>query len=622
MHEQINRYVSIFVTISAVILSVVSLYTAFFGIFETIVQRTFHLTMIFILALFIYQLKLAQRHPWIDLIINVFLASLFTIANVYLILNWKELYISPFLTPTGLILGLAAIAIILELIRRTVGLSLAIIVLIFIAYTYFGNYIPGFLAHRGYNLERIVVQVFAGTEGIYGIPVGVCATIVIIFILFGSFIEIAGASTVFLDIATSLAGRQRGGPAKTAIFASGLMGMLSGSPAANVATTGAVTIPMMKKSGVEPHVAGAIEAVASSGGYKTPPVMGAVAFIMAHMLGMSYWKVCIAAALPAFFHYFGLFLMVDFHAGQKGFKGLAKGEVPKFLPSLKKGSFFIIPVGLLIALLASRYSAMFACAYSLLSLWIIAFFSKTLSISKVIKALKDGAVRMIMITVPCAAAGIILGILTLTGIGMKLSEIIGFLAGGSLFFTLFWIMIISIVLGMGLPPVVSYIVLAALEAPILVEMGVNPVAAHLFIFYFCTLSLITPPICTTAFTAAAIAGSPPMKTGLEAVRFGIVLYTLPYLFVYNPALILKGTPIEIFYVLIIAIIGIFSLAIGAQGYLLDSIGWWKRFMFVLASILIFWPQYLMTIAGLFLVIILVAFEKTKSHKTILYQMER
>jgi TRAP transporter 4TM/12TM fusion protein len=622
MHEQINRYISIFVTISAVILSVVSLYTAFFGIFETIIQRTFHLTMVSILALFIYQLKLAQRHPWIDLIINVFLASLFTIANVYLILNWKELYISPFLTPTGLILGLAAIAIILELIRRTVGLSLAIIVLIFIAYTYFGNYIPGFLAHRGYNLERIVVQVFAGTEGIYGIPVGVCATIVIIFILFGSFIEVAGASTVFLDIAISLAGRQRGGPAKTAIFASGLMGMLSGSPAANVATTGAVTIPMMKKSGVEPHVAGAIEAVASSGGYKTPPVMGAVAFIMAHMLGMSYWKVCVAAALPAFYHYFGLFLMVDFHAGQKGFKGLAKGEVPKFWSSLKRGSFFIIPVGLLIALLAARYSAMFACAYSLLSLWIIALFSKTLSISKVIKALKDGAVRMIMITVPCAAAGIILGILTLTGIGMKLSEIIGFLAGGSLFFTLFWIMIISIVLGMGLPPVVSYIVLAALEAPILVEMGVDPVAAHLFIFYFCTLSLITPPICTTAFTAAAIAGSPPMKTGLEAVRFGIVLYTLPYLFVYNPALILKGTPIEIFYVLIIAGIGIFSLAIGAQGYLLDSIGGLKRFMFVFASILIFWPQYLITIAGLFLVIILIAFEKTKSHKTILHQMER
>lgn len=622
MHEQINRYVSIFVTISAVILSVVSLYTAFFGIFETMIQRTFHLTMIFILALFIYQLKLAQRHPWIDLIINIFLASLFTIANVYLILNWKELYISPFLTPTGLILGLAVIAIILELIRRTVGLSLAIIVLIFIAYTYFGNYIPGFLAHRGYNLERIVVQVFAGTEGIYGIPVGVCATIVIIFILFGSFIEIAGASTVFLDIATSLAGRKRGGPAKTAIFASGLMGMLSGSPAANVATTGAVTIPMMKKSGVEPHVAGAIEAVASSGGYKTPPVMGAVAFIMAHMLGMSYWTVCIAAALPAFFHYFGLLLMVDFHAGQKGFKGLAKEEVPKFLPSLKKGVFFIIPVGLLIALLAARYSAMFACAYSLLSLWIIALFSKTLSISKVIKALKDGAVRMIMITVPCAAAGIILGILTLTGIGMKLSEIIGFLAGGSLFFTLFWIMIISIVLGMGLPPVVSYIVLAALEAPILVEMGVDPIAAHLFIFYFCTLSLITPPICTTAFTAAAIAGSPPMKTGIEAVRFGIVLYTLPYLFVYNPALILEGTPIEILYVLIIAGIGIFSLAIGAQGYLLDSIGWWKRFVFALASILIFWPNYAVTIAGLLLLIILIIFEKRKSHRTILHQTER
>jgi TRAP transporter 4TM/12TM fusion protein len=614
MHEKINRYISVFVTIFAVLLSLISLYTAFFGIFETIIQRTLHLTMVFIIALFIHRLKLSKRYPWLDLGINVFLAALFALANIYLILNWKELYISPFLTTTGLILGLATIAIILELTRRTIGWSLAIIVLIFIGYTYFGNYIPGFLAHRGYNLERIVVQVFAGTEGIYAIPVGVCATIVIIFILFGSFVEVAGASSVFLDIATSVAGRQRGGPAKIAVFASGLMGMLSGSPAANVATTGAVTIPMMKKSRVEPYIAGAIEAVASSGGYKTPPIMGAVAFIMAQMLGVSYWEVCIAAALPSFFHYFGLFMMVDLHAGQKGFKGLSSEEMPMFWPALKRGSFFLIPIGLLVVLLATRYSAMFACAYSLLSLWIIAIFSKTLSISKVINALKDGAVRMIMITVPCAAAGIILGILTLTGVGMKLSEIIGFLAGGSLLFTLFWIMIISILLGMGLPPVVSYIVLAALEAPILVEMGVNPVAAHLFIFYFCTLSLITPPVCTTAFTAAAIAGSPPMKTGLEAVRFGIVLYTLPYLFVYNPALIMKGTLVEILYVFVIAGIGVFSLAIGAQGYLLESIGWWKRFFFVLASILIFWPNYVLTIVGLVLLIILFIFEKKKSHR--------
>jgi TRAP transporter 4TM/12TM fusion protein len=616
MHEKINRYVSVFVTVFAVLLSVLSLYTAFFGIFETIIQRTLHLTIVFIIALFIYRLKLSKHHPWLDLGINVFLAALFALANIYLILNWKELYISPFLTTTGLLLGLAAIAIILELTRRTIGWSLAIIVLIFIGYTYFGNYIPGFLAHRGYNLERIVVQVFAGTEGIYATPVGVCATIVIIFILFGSFVEVSGASSVFLDIATSVAGRQRGGPAKIAVFASGLMGMLSGSPAANVATTGAVTIPMMKKSGVQSSVAGAIEAVASSGGYKTPPVMGAVAFIMAQMLGVSYWEVCIAAALPSFFHYFGLFLMVDLHAGQKGFKGLSSEEVPMLWPAVKRGSFFIIPIGLLVVLLAARYSAMFACAYSLLSLWIIAIFSKTLSISKVINALKDSAVRMIMITVPCAAAGIILGILTLTGVGMKLSDIIGFLAGGSLLFTLFWIMIISILLGMGLPPVVSYIVLAALEVPILVEMGVNPVAAHLFIFYFCTLSLITPPVCTTAFTAAAIAGSPPMKTGLEAVRFGIVLYTLPYLFVYNPALIMKGSLVEILYVFVIAGIGVFSLAIGAQGYLLESIGWWKRFFFVLASILMFWPNYVLTIVGLVLLIILIAVEIKRSRKSL------
>jgi TRAP transporter 4TM/12TM fusion protein len=334
------------------------------------------------------------------------------------------------------------------------------------------------------------------------------------------------------------------------------------------------------------------------------------------MLGASYWEVCIAAALPSFFHYLGLFMMVDLHAGQKGFKGLSPEEIPLFLSALKRGTYFLIPIGLLVALLAARYSAMFACAYSLLSLWIIAIFTKTLNISRVINALKDGAVRMIMITVPCASAGIVLGILTLTGVGMKISDIIGFLAGGSLLFTLFWIMIISILLGMGLPPVVSYIILAALEVPMLVEMGVDPVAAHLFIFYFCTLSLITPPVCTTAFTAAAIAGAPPMKTGLEAVRFGIVLYTLPYLFVYNPALIMKGTLLEILYVIVIAGIGVFALAIGAQGYLLESIGWWKRFFFVLASILIFWPNYVLTIVGLVLLIILIAVEIKRSRKSL------
>ncbi|MCF8111118.1 MAG: TRAP transporter fused permease subunit [Desulfobacteraceae bacterium] len=612
MPEQENKLLDYFITFCAVALSVVSLYTAFFGTFQTIIQRTFHLTMVFILALFLHRYKLKDRFPKTEFSINIIIAGLFIAANLYLALNWEELYISPFLTNTGIIMGAIAIVVILELTRRTVGLTLSIIVLVFIAYAYFGNYIPGFLAHRGYGIERIVVQVFAGTEGIYGIPVGVCATIVIIFIIFGAFIEKAGASDVFLDIASALAGARRGGPAKAAIFSSGLMGMLSGSSAANVATTGSVTIPMMKKSGVEPYAAAAIESVASSGGYKTPPIMGAVAFIMAQMAGVSYWSVCVAAALPAFFHYFGLFMMVDLYAGYKGFKGVEKDQLPRLWPVLKKGSFFIIPVVILVVLLAQRYSAMYACAYSLLALWIISIFAGYLNVSRIISALRDGAVRIIWITIPCAAAGIILGILTLTGVGMKLNDIILFLAGGSLFLTLFWIMVISIVLGMGLPPVVSYIVLAALEVPILVEMGVHPIAAHMFIFYFCALSLITPPICTTAFTAAAIANSPPMKTGLEAVRFGIVLYTLPYLFVYNPALLMHGSLAQIIYVIIIAGIGVYALAIAAQGFFLLRIGWIGRLLFLASSIMVFWPSYWVTGAGLVLLVAMLAIEKTKS----------
>jgi TRAP transporter 4TM/12TM fusion protein len=603
-----------FTMLCAVVLSVVSLYTAFFGTFPTMVQNTFHLTMIFIIAIFTHRSELAKHWPRVELSINIFLAGLFIAANLYLVLYWQDLYISPFLTNTGLFLGVVAIVIILELTRRTVGIFLSIIVLVFILYALFGSYIPGFLAHRGYSLERIVVQVFAGTEGIYGIPVGVSATLVIIFVIFGSFIEKGGASDVFLNIATALAGGHRGGPAKASIFSSGFMGMLSGSSAANVATTGSVTIPMMKKSGMAPYVAGAIEAVASSGGYKTPPIMGAVAFIMAQMAGMSYWDVALAASLPAFFHYFGLFLMVDLYAGHKGFTGIEKSKIPFFWPELKKGVVFIIPVVILVVLMSMRYSAMFACAYSLLALWIISILRRSLTFSSIIGALHEGATRMIWITVPCAAAGIILGILTMTGVGMKLNEIIGFLAGESLFFTLFWIMIISIILGMGLPPVVSYLVLAALEVPVLVQMGVSPLAAHMFIFYFCALSLITPPICTTAFTAAAIAGSPPMKTGLEAVRFGIVLYTLPYLFVYNPALLLQGNLVEILYVCIIASIGIFALAIAAQGYFLRRTGWIARILFLASSILVFMPQIPATITGLALLGALLLIEKSRSVK--------
>jgi hypothetical protein len=337
MIETLNKAIHNFVILCAIALSVVSIYTAFFGTFETMTQRTMHLTVICVMGLFIHRLKSAKDKPGLDLTINLVLAVLFVAANVFLFLNWKELYVSPFMDTPGLLLGLAAIVILLEVTRRTVGLSLAIIVILFLVYTYFGNYIPGFLGHRGYDLERIVVQVFAGTEGIYGIPLAVCSTIVIIFLIFGAFLDKAGASRVLLELSTSVAGRYRGGPAKVAIAASGLMGMLSGSSAANAATTGAITIPMMKKSGVEPVVAGAIEAVASAGGYKTPPIMGAVAFVMANMLGVNYADVCVAAALPAFFHYLGLFFMVDFYAGYKGLAGLPPERLSRFWPSFTYG---------------------------------------------------------------------------------------------------------------------------------------------------------------------------------------------------------------------------------------------------------------------------------------------
>lgn len=618
MLKLINKINVNIIMCCALSLSVLSLYTAFFGTFETMIQRTGHLSLICVIALFKYPMVSNKKYPIFEFITNIVLATLMVLGNVYMVFNWEELYIEPFMTPVGIFIGVCTILILLEITRRTVGIALVIISFFFLLYTYFGSSIPGFLSHRGYGVERILVQIYAGTEGIYGIPLGVCATVVIVFILFGSFIDVAGASTVFLNLSMAMMGTKRGAAAKVAIFSSGLMGMLSGSPAANVATTGAITIPMMKKSGVAPHAAGAIEATASSGGYKTPPIMGAAAFIMAQALGVSYFDICVAATIPAFFHYFGLYFMVDFYSGSLGMTGQKSENLPKFYPVLKEGFIFIIPIAVLIVLLVVRYTAMYACAYSLLLLWIIGFFTKNITYQKIIYALKESGIRMVMISIPCATAGIILGVLTLTGVGMKLSDIISYVAGDSLFLTLVSIMVISIILGMGLPPIVSYIVLAALEAPVLIGMGINPIAAHLFIFYYCTLSLLTPPICTTAFTAASIAEAPPMRTGFESVRFGIVLFTLPFLFVYSPSLLMQGTVFEIVCVTIVAAAGVFSLAVAAQGYLFQAVTLPKRFLFAAASILIFWPIGFVAIAGILLLVALFLFEKVSVNRVTKY----
>ena len=609
MSGYIKKIEDIIILLSGVSLTVVSIYTAYFGTLDMMYQNTLHLTLISIIALYKYPLKIFNNRSSLNFYLNTILSVLIIIGNAYMALYWEELYITPFMTNLGILVGALTVIVLLEITRRTVGISLVLITLAFIAYTFWGDCVHGFLCHRGYDLERLLVQVYAGTEGIYGIPLGTCATIVIIFIIFGSFLDVAGAANVFLDLSMALMGKRRGGPAKIAIFSSGLMGMLSGSPAANVATTGTVTIPMMKQTGFPPYVAAAIEATASSGGYKTPPIMGAAAFIMAQALGVSYFEICIAATLPAFFHYFGLYAMVDLFSGLMGFSGKKKEELPEILKVLKSGAFLILPIIILIVLLVLKFTAMYACAYSLLSLWFISLLMKKLTFKNVIFALRESAERMVMVSIPCATAGIIMGILTLTGIGMKLSDIIQYIASGSLFLTLVCVMVISIILGMGLPPVVSYLVLAALEAPALVSMGVNPIAAHLFIFYYCCLSLLTPPICTTAFTAAAIAKSPPMKTGFESVRFGIVLFTLPFLFVYNSGLLMEGSLAQIVYASVIAGFGVYALAVGAQGFLFRKIGLLKRAIYITASILLFFPSYTLTVVGGVIFAVLLLFDK-------------
>ncbi|MEW6106256.1 MAG: TRAP transporter permease [Bacillota bacterium] len=580
--RQLTGTSALIASVIAVATSLFHLYTAAFGVLPSMYQRSIHWVLMAVL-IFIFcppsKKRLSNRIQPVDLL---FIAA--TVASgVYLLLNFKYIALRAG-SPTTLDIAFGAIMIIavLEAARRVTGWPLAAVAIGALLYAYFGPYLPALFGHRGYSIPRIVSQMYLFTDGIFGVPLGVSATYVFLFVLFGAFLDKSGAGQTFINLAYALTGRSRGGAAKTAVVSSALVGTISGSVTANVVTTGTFTIPLMKRAGYYPWIAGAVEAVASTGGQIMPPIMGSSAFIMAEFLGIPYVDIAKAALLPALLYFGSVFMMVDLEAGRMGLKGIPSAELPSVKKTLRTGILSLIPIVGLIYLLVSGRTPMFSGLIGILLCIVVGFAKREgrMTLRDVVAALDQGARSALTVAAATACAGIVIGVFNLTGLGLAFSSIVMELAGGRLFIALVCTMAASLVLGLGLTTTACYVVLAVLAAPALVRMGVPVLAAHMFVFFFGTISFITPPVALGAYAAASIAESDPFRTGWAAFRLGIAAFIVPFMFVYGPRLLLIGEPLDI-------VLGMITAAIAAYALAQAVIGWSGRNLPALERVILF-----------------------------------
>jgi TRAP transporter 4TM/12TM fusion protein len=567
----------------------------YFGILESLRMRAAHLLFLLPLAFLLYPASKkspSQRFTPADLIwfgLSMF-GCLYIAVFEYERLVSRVIYIDP-LTRMDLGVSLLLILCTFEATRRCVGLPLVIVAAIALLYALFGERLPGAMGHTGFSLEWVIEHLALTTEGIFGIPVGASATFVFLFVLFGNFLQSSGAGQFFIDLAYAAAGRARGGPAKMAVLASALMGTVSGTAVGNVVTTGAYTIPLMKRVGYPPYFAGAVESAASTGGQIMPPIMGAAAFILAEFLGMPYLKVAAAAAIPAVLYFLSVGFVVDFEAQKRGLRGLPASELPSVVNILKKDAHLSLPLVVIVVMLVGGYTPYMAGFASIISVVAVSFLRAhtRLNLRSALEALNLGAQGAIVIAVTCAVAGIVIGSASLTGVAVKFAALILSLAGGKLYFALPLIMIASLFLGMGLPTTAAYIMVAALAVPALVEMGVVPLAAHLFAFYFACISAITPPVAIAAYAGAGLAGAPAMKTGWESVRLAAAGFIVPYMFVYGPQLLLLGDWAGILLTSGTALIGCYALGAAITGWLKKATAHWQRGLLFAAALVLIAP---------------------------------
>lgn len=594
---------ALLITIIAVAASVFHIYALGIKATSVLVIRTVHLMFGFILIPLVY--PGFKKHMDKVHVIDVFLVIIGICVSVYVLLQDHSFVLRAGVNPTkgDILFGGLAIVLILEITRRVIGWPLVIVTLFFLFYARYAIYFPGIFLGKSYKLTQIISYTF-NVDGIYGIPIGVSSTYVLLFILFGEFLKKSGAGEFYTDFAYSIAGRTRGGPAKVAIISSALFGTISGSGIANVVTTGTITIPLMKRTGFRGYFAGAVEAVASTGGQIMPPIMGAGAFLMAEIIGVPYSKIIIAAALPALLYFISVFFVVDFQAGKRGLVGLSASELPDLRYVFASKGHLIIPLLILIySLLVSKSTPIKAALLSMASIIIVSYLKRDtrMDFNKIIKSLEGGALGVLEVVSACACAGIIMALVALTGLGLKLSTFIIELSGSNLFLALLFTALIVVILSMGLPTTACYLISATILGPALTKMGISPIQAHLFIFYYACLSGITPPVALTAYPAGAIAKANPVKVSLTAFSIGIVGFLVPFMFIYSPALLLIGDFNKVIIAVVTSIIAACLIAVSIVGWFNSNINMISRICIFMGGILMLMPGFKTDLVGIALV---------------------
>lgn len=612
--RKLTGKVALFITIVAILMSAFHLFTAWHGTLLAMKQRSLHLIFAFTLGFALYPGFKKSSKDKID-ILDWILMALSIFVWGYIFFNVEEIALKGGqMSSFDMVMGVLAVLLTLEVTRRVVGPELPIVTIVFLLFAYFGRSLPGVFAHRGFNITRIVSHMYMTTEGIMGTPLGVSSTFVFMFILFGSFLDKTGVGEFFIDFAYALTGSTRSGPAMTSVLSSGLMGSISGSSVANTVTTGAFTIPLMKSVGYKPHYAGAVEATASTGGQIMPPVMGAAAFIMADFTGFPYISIVKAAIIPAVLYYIAVGTMVHLEACKLGLKGMPRESLPKVSNILRKQGYLTLPLIAIIFMLVKQFPPTMAALTGIVIGVIVAFAASLIkkddsfTPKDILGAMEAGAKGAVGVACACACAGMIVGVVTLTGFGLKIAEVIVLIAKGKLIPTLLLTMVSSIILGMGLPTTAKYIVLATMAVPAITKLGVNLMSAHLFILYFGVVADVTPPVALAAYAGAGIAGANSMKTGFQAFKLAIGAFIIPYIFVINPNLIMVdsvvGTTVNWLPItaalptIVTALIGTVCLAGTVESYLFGNLRIWQRVILLVAAFALLDPKLLTDAIGL------------------------
>jgi TRAP transporter 4TM/12TM fusion protein len=602
----------------AVFTALYHLWTAYFGTPPTLIHRSIHVSLILFLAFMLYPPAKRARQSWWR-IPDAVLALLSLVPTWYLWQNYEQLVLQAGRFTTGdIVVATLLVVLVLEAARRVTGWALPVLALLFIAFGLYGREMPGLLRHRGYDWDTLAYQFMATTEGIFGTAVGVSSTYIFLFILFGAFLAKSGMSQLFNDLALAIAGQGRGGPAKVATLASGFMGSINGSAIANVVSTGAFTIPLMKKVGYTRTFAGAVESTASVGGQILPPIMGAAAFIMAETIGVPYTTVALAAIVPALLYYISLIAQIHLRATRMGLKGISRDSLPAVSSVLKERGHLLIPLAFLLYMLFfSGRTILFSAFLTIVVTVVVATLRKPtrMSVRQILEALEEGTLSALGVAIACASVGVIVGVVTISGFGVTLASAIVSLSGGVLFWTLVFTMLACLVLGMGLPSIPAYIITATMAAPALVTLGVEPLVAHLFVFYFGLFANITPPVALAAFAAAGISGGRPMATGMASLKLAAAGFVIPYIFVFNPDLLLRGVDVLTgIAVVATALAAILLLSTAIEGHFMEDMVWYLRIVMTAGALLLLNTNMLHDLLGAVLVALVLAVQMVKAKR--------